>query len=339
MPVTRRHAGPAPHARAGFSLVEVLIGLTLAVGVSAILGSMLVFQSRSFARTQGATAVQRDLRMGLALLPMDLRAVSRSDRDLMVANATQIDLLANVGASIVCAVDGTLPAANAAAPLPNLTIVIPPTDVPPDRPTLTSFFTGPVVGDTVKVLIRGGMGGTTDRWLTAAITAIPAPVTAAGGLCSGAPFTDPSITPIGSLWPRPRWTLAWRGDVLASDLANLAPGAPIRVLRPVRYQLFQPASSAAGRWHLGYSEFSNGDWRALEPIAGPFDAAGAATGAGVGFTYYDTLGAVLPVGFDRSDVGRIDITLRPRTTVRGAARDSLVLRDSAVVRVSLRNRI
>jgi hypothetical protein len=48
---------------------------------------------------------------------------------------------------------------------------------------------------------------------------------------------------------------------------------------------------------------------------------------------------VLPVGFDRRDVGRIDITLRPRTTVRGAARDSLVLRDSAVVRVSLRNRI
>jgi prepilin-type N-terminal cleavage/methylation domain-containing protein len=341
MPLTRRgpaapRVSPTARDRRGFTLVELIIGLTLAVSIAALLGSMLVFQSRAFARTQGATAVQRNLRMGIALLPMDLRAASRSGDDLRQLEATQIALMANIGTSIVCGFTPPLPA----TPLAPMAIALPPSNVPNTQPTLTTFFTAPQVGDSVKVLVRTGMGGLDDVWLTAGVDAIPAPVTSAGGLCAGAPFTDPVATPASALWPRTLLLLRWRGDVTPALVARLTVGAPVRVLRPVRYWLYQPPASTTGRWYLGYEEYTGGAWRGMEPIAGPFDAADSPNGAGIGFAYFDTLGAALPVGtFAANQVGRIDLTLRPRTTARGAARDSLVLRDSAVVRVALRNRI
>ncbi|HZF69033.1 MAG TPA: prepilin-type N-terminal cleavage/methylation domain-containing protein [Gemmatirosa sp.] len=343
MPLTRRRpAGPRVSAttreRRGFTLVELIIGLTLAVGIAALLGSMLVFQSRAFARTQGATAVQRNLRMGIALLPMDLRAASREGRDLRQLEATQIALMANIGTSIVCGFTSPPPG----QPLAPLTIAMAPTSASSTRPTLTTFFTAPVVGDTVKVLVRMGMGGLDDIWLTAVVEDVPLPATGASGLCAVGPFTEPPIPPATVPAPRNQLRLRWRGEVTAAQVARLAIGAPVRVLRPVQYHLYQPANSAEGRWYLGYAEYTANAWGAMEPIAGPFDAADSPNGAGIGFAYFDTLGAPLTAPIPPANanlVGRIDLTLRPRTTARGAARDSLVLRDSAVVRVSLRNRI
>jgi hypothetical protein len=113
---------------------------------------------------------------------------------------------------------------------------------------------------------------------------------------------------------------------------------PVRVLRQVRYRLY---AAASGRWYLGYAERTPaGGWTAEEPIAGPYETATASAGAGIGFAYFDTLGVRLAAPVAATSVGRIDLTIRPRTQVRvGAGADSVVVRDSALVRVALRNRI
>jgi hypothetical protein len=128
----------------------------------------------------------------------------------------------------------------------------------------------------------------------------------------------------------------------AADLARVTPGMPVRVLRRVRYEL---RAAASGRFYLMYRERRpDGTLSDPEPIAGPFDSDQAAAGrSGVRFAYFDTLGAPMSAPLDApaglTAVGRIDVTLRPRTQVRaGTTRDSVVVRDSALVRVALRNR-
>ena len=85
------------------------------------------------------------------------------------------------------------------------------------------------------------------------------------------------------------------------------------------------------------AEYTVGAWGNTEPIAGPFEAAGGPR-VGIKFTYFDTLGVALaaPTG---QNVGRVDLTFRARSLIRGGTRDTIVLRDSVAVRVALRNRL
>jgi hypothetical protein len=320
MPLTpsARRGAPRRRARAaGFTLAELLVAVTLGLVVVSAAGALLVGQLRAFARTHGGVAVQRDLRLGLALLPMDLRGASRSDGDLLVLGASELELRATVASSVVCEAPGAS----------KTELVLPPPDIP--QVALTSIYSTPQPGDTVKVLIRNEQGGVGDAWLTAAVgpDSLWTSPTGAGGLCAGAPA------------PPLRLRLVWQGAPPASQLALVVPGMPVRVLRRVRYALDKAPS---GRWYLAFSERrSDGTWSAREPVAGPF-AAGGSAGPGVRFAYFDTAGAALPAPVaDPTRVGRVDITLRARTAVRagsGAAADSVVARDSAVVRVALRNR-
>jgi len=326
VPVTpgrSRRTGAAARRRppAGITLVELLVAATLGLLVLSAASALFVGQLRAFSRTHGAMAAQRDLRLGLALLPMDLRGASRRDGDLIDLKETEVELRATVASSVVCTASGT----------GKTDLVLPPPNMP--DVALTAYFSTPRPGDTVKVLIRREQGGVGDEWLTAAVgpDSLQTAGAAAGGLCTSA-----TALPLRLHLRWPTGTAAYPADTLAL----VVPGMPVRVLRRVRYALYQAPS---GRWYLGFSERQgDGTWSAREPIAGPYDAATAPTGSGVRFAYFDTTGVPLaaPVA-DPRRVGRIDLTLRARTAVRagsGTARDSVIARDSALVRVALRNR-
>ncbi|GLC26247.1 PulJ/GspJ family protein [Roseisolibacter agri] len=299
-------------ARAAFTLPELLVAMTLLVVVGATLGTMLTSQYRMFNRTQGATQMQRDLRTGLGLLPLDLRAASRAGGDITALQDSAIQLRATIGSSIIC----VRPAANQL-------------DLPPlmaARNALTQWHTSPLPGDTVLVYDDNTRTGPEDdRWLPYALVSI-APAPAAS--CAGAPFTDPVLDPPAS---KPRWRLTLNGDPPITTVA----GAPVRFLRSVRYSLYKPNGGDA--WYLGYREYLTGGWGQTEPIAGPFEAAGGPR-VGIKFSYFDTLGVALaaPTG---TNVGRVDLTFRARALIRGGTRDTIVLRDSVAVRVALRNRL
>lgn len=323
MPVTRG-APPARDTRRrpppGVTLVELLVAATLGLLVLSAAGALFVGQLRAFGRTHGAVAAQRDLRLGLALLPMDLRGASRRDGDLLALKETEVELRATVASSVVCEAPGA----------GKQVLLLPPPDMP--NVALTAYFSTPRPGDRVKVLIRREQGGVGDDWLTAAVgsDSLQEAGVTAGGLCTGAKPLRLHLS-----WP------TGANAYPADTLALVVRGMPVRVLRRVRYELYQASS---GRWYLGFREGKgDGTWGAREPIAGPYDAATAATGSGVRFAYFDTSGVALaaPVA-DPRRVGRIDLTLRARTVVRagsGTAADSVIARDSALVRVALRNRL
>ena len=302
-----------PSAPRGFTLVELLVALVLLAVVGGTLGTLLVSQYRLFNRTRGATQMQRDLRTGLGLLPMDLRGASRAGGDLTVLTDTAIALRATIGSSIVC----TRPAANV--------ISLPPLNGA--RADLTQWHTQPQPGDIALLYDEFDRPGPEDdRWLPYVIQTI----SASTGDCIGTPFTDAALDPPSSK-PRFRVTLD------ADPVATILPGMPVRFLRPTRYSLYLPGTDPDA-WYLGYRELVQGTWTPIEPIAGPFEPPRGGT-SGVRFTYFDTLGAVMTApAADR--VGRIDLSFRTRNLLRNAgSRDSLVLRDSVSVRVALRNRL
>jgi prepilin-type N-terminal cleavage/methylation domain-containing protein len=304
-------------ARRGFTLVELLVALVLLAVVGGTLGTLLVSQYRIFNRTRGATQMQRDLRTGLGLLPMDLRGASRAGGDVTVLTDTAIGLRATIGSSIVCA----RPALNV--------ISLPPLNG--TRADLTQWHSQPLPGDVVLVYDENEKTGPEDDiWRSYEVQAIVSTTSTAAVDCHDAPFADATADPPAR---KPRWRITLTGN----PPLTVTPGMPVRFLRPTRYSLYRPGTDADA-WYLGYRELVQGVWTPIEPIAGPFEAP-RGTSAGIQFTYFDTLGQRLAVPAANM-IGRIDLSFRTRNLLRGAgARDSLVLRDSVSVRVALRNRL
>ena len=300
-------------ARGGFTLVELLVDLVLLAVVGGTLGTLLVSQYRIFNRTRGATQMQRDLRTGLGLLPMDLRGASRAGGDITQLTDTAIALRATIGSSIVCS-----------RPAPGV-VALPPLNGA--RADLTQWHTQPQPGDIALLYDEfERTGPEDDRWLPYTIQSM----TETAGECTGAPFTDPTDDPPAS---KPRWRLTLSDDPPPTVVA----GMPIRFLRPTRYSLYQPGTDPDA-WYLGYRELVQGTWTEIEPIAGPFERP-RGNSSGIRFAYFDTLGNALAVP-TANRIGRIDLSFRTRSLLRGAGtRDSLVLRDSVSVRVALRNRL
>ena len=323
-----RRAAHAGRARAGLSLPEVLIGFVLLGVLGTALVKLLMVQSTAFARTQAATAVQRDMRTGLSLLPQDLRAASRTRGDLLAVSQTAIELRATIGTSIVCATAGN-----------GRTLYLPPLGQVNAGATLTSWFAAPrAQADDVFVLTRATTGGQGDWWIAGRVSQDPGVATGAAVAACIAPLpfvTSPlptTVPPVQFTWT-PTDTLNAAGAQI--DVATMVrPGTALRITRRVRYQLYQAGS---GRWYLGFQEYQGANvWSALEPIAGPYDAGGTAVAPGIAFAYTGTEGQVLASPVDPSAVARVDLVLRPRTVARTAR--SEVIRDSLLVRIALRNR-
>lgn len=312
MPPLRRTPSGAPRGtRAGFTIIDLLVSLVLVVGLGAVMSAMWVGQLRAFARSKEASYAQRDLRMGLSLLPMDLRAASVQLADLRSMTDSAIRLRATIGSSIACARPD------------NQTIDIPPQALANN--VLTSWYTQPQVGDWVTIYVSSDADPSKDSWRLLQITSFAAaPATA----CVGAPFTDPTLDPPAT---KPRWRIGLNDTV---SVVEAGPGKPIRFLRLVKYALTK--SAATNRWYLGYSDSVSGAWSTTQAVAGPFAAYGA-SGSGIAFTYFDTTGAQLANPAAGARIGRVDVVLRTASRVRQGT--GLVnQRDSVALRIALRNR-
>jgi hypothetical protein len=122
-------------------------------------------------------------------------------------------------------------------------------------------------------------------------------------------------------------------------------GAPVRIVKQVRYKLFQASD---GKWYLGYSDYNatTSDFDPLSPVSGPYDAYSSGSGTGVGFRYYDVDGNEIASGANaanRAKIARVDLIARARTSsnVKAAGFQNGVnqqYKDSLAVSVMLRNR-
>jgi len=301
-----------PLRRRGFTIVELLVTLVIIGVLGLALSRMFVGQLRAYGRSQAANAAQRDLRLGLSLLPMDLRTASVPLSDLTQMTDSSIALRATIGNSVVC----ERPATNV--------IDLPPLGLAHN--VLTSWYATPLPGDWITVYVSSDADPSKDSWRLLQVVSIAA---APSTVCAGQPFTDPVLDPPAT---KPRWRVTLSDTV---STVEAGPGKPVRFLRSVKYSLYH-TSSASATWYLGYRDSVNGAWSSVEPIAGPF-APYAATGSGVKFTYYDTTGAVVAAPVPGTRIGRVDVAMRTYNRVRGG-KDSVVVRDSVKLRIALRNR-
>jgi len=301
---------------AGFTLVELIIGIALGGGVAALIGMTLVRQQRFHSAATEMLDVRSQLRDAADVLAADIRGAAVSPHGLPVMTDSAIEMLTTIATSVAC----TDPV--------GATVGLPPRTIASGT-TLTSILLTPDSGDVA--MVYGFPGGIPDsgRWETLAVSAF-----ASRALATACPESS-GFTTAADAGPGFVVTFA------APPSAAVRKGAPIHFLRRARWSLYR---SSDNRWYLGYrrcNAIGPPGCAAVQPVSGPYRRySGSSEVTGLSFRYYDATGGELAAGSASDAVARVDIVLRGETakavSLAGDARSTY--RDSAIVSVSPRNR-
>lgn len=295
--------------RRGFTMVELLVSMTLLAAVGTILAKLMLDQQRFYQKQGSQINVRRELRTTMSAIPSDLRSLSSSGGDLIDFNSNSITFRNVLGTGVVCA-------------KPNSSTV----DLPPlnmARTTLTSWYTQPQVGDSVFAFNEGLLrGAEDDAWFGARIVSIVSDP----ALCPGSVYTDAALD---------AGKRRWRVTVSPALPDSVKIGAAIRFERSTRYSL---QASPTYKFYLNRSEYTGGAWGASVPISGPFVSPSGSIPGGVRFSYFDSLGVAVTNVANSRDVARIDIQLVARGANMSKAGAAGVVQDSLTIRIALRNR-
>ena len=294
-------------ARAGYTLVELIIAVTILGIMGTLVAQIMMSQQRFFARLSEQTTVRRELRYTLGTLPTELRGLSSPGGDISSFGATSITFRSTIGTSVLC----DRPA--------NTTIDVPPTDAA--RTTVTNWVTQPGVGDTVYALRHDSSGVAGDFWSAHRITA----VSTSSGLCATSPYTDVV---------RDAGKRRYRFTITPALPDPVAAGAALRFTRAARYEL---AKQSSGRWYLQRQELQSGMWTQPVVLSGPYIAPSIGSGGGLALTYFDSTGAAISPGGNTRRIARIDVALRALAQA-GSDRSGATPNDSVRLSVALRNR-
>ncbi len=294
--------------RRGYTLVELLVALTLLAVLLAGLTGVLARQWRMYASLDARHAARVQLRAGAdamraSLRPLSARADSLVASDVVALTDTLIDVRSTLGASVVCG----MPDAR--------TVDLPPLSL--DPPTLSWWTSPPQSGDLMLV-----HDAPTDSWSSATIESVGSSV----GACGASPLLRPSDAGRARL----------RVRITAPLAAGAAVGSPVRLLRRVRWQHYRASD---GRWYLGQREWDGSAWSGVQPVAGPLRGPGSPAGLSVGGR--DSAGAASggPAGgpLDAASLARvreIGIVLRADAPAAGDRRGAPRI-DSVDVRVAV----
>lgn len=297
--------------RRGFSLVELLIALTM-MGVVGIIASRLMLgQQRFYQRTNEQLGIRRELRAAMSLLPAELRSISSSGGDIRTFDTNSMIFRSVLGIGVVCA-----RAANA--------IDIPPTNM--SRNALSGWYSQPQVGDTIWAFNDSlSRGAEDDVWTPLRITAVQSSST----YCPASTYTDATLDA-----GKPRW----RFTVTPNVPDSVGVGAAIRFTRATKYELQQEGST--DRWYLARSEYVGGAWTTPTWVSGPYAAPTNLGTSGIRFAMYDSTGAAVTNAANSRSISRIDLRLRA-TGLNSSGSfgfTGTTNTDSVLFRIALRNR-
>jgi prepilin-type N-terminal cleavage/methylation domain-containing protein len=304
--------------RHGMTLVEILISLVLLGIVSGVIMRVVMRQQRFYQGVNQIITQRSQLRQATSVVPIDLRSLSSIGNDILVASDSSMEIMVNVGVGVVCEViDGAQVA------------------LPPEK-LVSLDYTVYIYNDSSFA------GNEDDRWQPFMLKGIHHDKTK----CL-AQYT--SIGDVGVDRPVLELKSSEPSDAVTGGPLSryIGVGAPVRIVKRVRYKLFQDTD---GKWYLGYSEYDRSavSYLNLSPVSGPYDpyTTDTGTGTGIGFRYYDVDGNEIASGAgstDRARIARIDLIARARTSanVRAAGIQNGAdqqYRDSLAVSVMLRNR-
>jgi hypothetical protein len=292
----------APSRRWGFTLAELMIVLVLAGSILGLLAAVTNKLHRDLGYAAARMAGGDQLRHAASMLPLDLRALASAAGDIHAGEARELSLEvdAATASAVVCSAagDAVVLAPFAAA------------DGEPAGATVGS-------GDRLWVLVDSDSG---ESW-----HGMTAGVVASASSCN-------ALAPVNAPMPPLVSNRAYSVTVGAEHLAHTKVGAPVRITRPLRYEVYRAGD---GRWYLGLSTWSAGLSRfaTVQPISGPYRSPNDRD-VSTHFSYFDSNGTSVPYGVsDTRGITRIEARFVPEVVGRGngSAKDSLV------VVVALRN--
>ena len=329
----RRSLARRAESRPGMTLVEIMIVLVLLGLVGGVIMRVITRQQRFYHGVNQIMSERSQIRQAVSVLPIDLRSVSSVGGDIEGATDSEMDIWVHIASSVVCQViDGSHVA------LPPLTLA--------SGQTLTAYTETPSASRGDRVVIyndSSSAGNHDDRWQQFALLGGPGANVAA--------CVPPAFTTLADAL-QPRWVLelGGYGADLGTDAATGGPisqyigvGAPVRVLRRVKYALFKDTDD---KWYLGYAQWNGGGWDTMYRVSGPYDPYVSSGASGITFKYYDVNGAEIASGSGAAElarIARVDLVVRGRTEhdvrtegIQGGVRQQY--RDSLAISVMLRNR-
>lgn len=295
-------------SRGGFTLVELLMVIVMLSIVLGALFKVIVGQQRFYRGASDTIETQDNVRQAVDILATDLRGISPSNGDIFgPLSATSIEFMEPVGASVVCVIDPASGRKN---------FTVPPLQLAANN-GLTSWGSTPKRNDIVLVYNTGKTQATVDdTWESHVLDGI-----ASGGTCPNS--TELTTTTAEQTLG---WTFQLNTALAGGD--SVAQGAAVRIVRRVRYQLYQASD---GQWYLGYQECPNGTCDTIQPVSGPYLPPSTTGPSGLALTYFDNTGlpTVIP-----SAVARIDVVTRaqPASSITGGQHV-----DSLRASIALRN--
>ena len=214
-------------ARRGFTLIEIMISVTLLGIIGAILTTVLVRQQRFHRAVAQVTDARSRMRDIATILPTDLRSISTAGRDILGISDTSIQFRAFVGSAIVC---------NYAS----ATVVeLPPQELSSGN-VLASWINPPQPNDYAYLYDSGTEAGNQDdSWGVFTITD-----TTSAANSAWCPTTKGFATAADNNARRYRITLN-----TAPNQARVEIGAPIRFAREVRYSVYLASDN---QWYIGF---------------------------------------------------------------------------------------
>lgn len=314
--------------QSGFTLIELMIVVSLLAIIGTMLTSLLVRQQRFHRAVTNITDARARMRDVATIIPTDLRSISTAGGDILAITDTTMQFRAFIGASVLCKFATT-------------TII----DLPPRKlesgNVLTSWINPPAPNDIAYLYNDGTKAGNVDdQWDPVRITDTTSATDA-----TWCPVANvPAYTTAGDVSARRyRLTLA-----TAPDQAKVGVGAPIRFAREVRYSVYEAAD---GQWYVGYQRCvphatygQLGTCGAREVLAGPvLPGTGSSTTSGLYFLYYKRDGTAVTAVAATDTIARIVVGIRTTsesllkaTTKIGG---SISGGDSLKFTVGIRNRI
>lgn len=225
-----------PAGRRGFSMVELIIAITVS-SIVLIAAYGLLRNNQKFYRAQTeVTDVQTNLRSVSQILAAELREISSEGGDIIAMTDSSLEIRAMRGLGIVCDT----------ATLVSSGFV----DLKSSR--WFGYRNPNWYTDGIVIFVDGDTQlASDDAWVQASINS-----TSAGTCTDGTASIGVNLTGV-------------TGGLAA--LTTVTNGSPVRTFETVRYSLYTDGSGL--KW-LGISQYQGGFWTATNEVAGPLDASG-----------------------------------------------------------------
>jgi prepilin-type N-terminal cleavage/methylation domain-containing protein len=319
---------PQSRARSGFTLIELMIVVSLLGLIGAMLTTILVRQQRFHRAVTNLTDSRARMRDISTIMPTDLRSISTAGKDLLAISDTSMQFRAFIGASVMCR-------------FASATVVELPPKTLASGTVLTAWINPPAPNDIAYVYDEGGEAGNVDdTWQPFTITD-----TASSTNSAWCPTTTtPAYTAAADNNAR-RYQLTLSA---APSALQVGTGAPMRFAREVRYSIYQASDN---QWYVGFQRCTPNATYGLvgacgvrEVLAGPVLAGAADTlTSGLFFVYKNKAGTRITALAATDTIASVGIGIRTSseslmkaTTKSGG---SMASGDSLRFTIGFRNRI